>query len=131
MDSDRRVGDRRRTAPDLAAAVALLDEHVTTMTAEAAMLRHEVSQQKVRSTVIGFILGGVILFGAILLTIAAANRATLNRVDLTQDYLVECTTPGPRTPTAEDPSTGHPCFDDGQRRTAEVVERIIEGVRAP
>jgi hypothetical protein len=40
--------------------------------------------------------------------------------------LEECTTPGPRTPTAEDPSTGHKCFDDGQARTSEAIAQIVD-----
>lgn len=40
--------------------------------------------------------------------------------------LEECTTPGPRTPTADDPRTGNKCFDDGQKRTEEAILAIID-----
>jgi hypothetical protein len=40
--------------------------------------------------------------------------------------LEECTTPGPRTPTADDPSTGHKCFDDGQARTGAAIAAIVD-----
>lgn len=38
------------------------------------------------------------------------------------EYIIECTTAGPDPP----PSTGHPCFDDGQKRTAEAVSQIVD-----
>lgn len=41
--------------------------------------------------------------------------------------IVDCTTAGPRTPTADDPTTGHRCYDEGVRRTAEAVGRIVDG----
>lgn len=42
------------------------------------------------------------------------------------EKLEECTTPGPRTPTADDPTTGHKCFDDGQARTGEAITKIVD-----
>lgn len=49
-------------------------------------------------------------------TIIAQNKQLTSQTEqLTNigNYLAECTTPGPKTPTAEDPTTGHPCFDRG------------------
>lgn len=43
--------------------------------------------------------------------------------------IVDCTTAGPRTPTREDPSTGHRCYDEGARRTAEAVGKIVDADR--
>lgn len=48
-----------------------------------------------------------------------------NLVEISET-LQECTTPGPRTPTADDPSTGHKCFDDGQARTGEAIAAIVD-----
>lgn len=44
----------------------------------------------------------------------------------TRDYLVDCTTPGPKTPTPEDPTTGHACYDQGNRRTGEAVQMLAD-----
>lgn len=44
----------------------------------------------------------------------------------TREYLVECTTPGPRPPTRDDPRTGHACYDEGQARTGQAVVKIID-----
>lgn len=41
--------------------------------------------------------------------------------------LSECTTPGPRPPTRDDPRTGHDCWDEGQKRTGAVVGQIVDG----
>lgn len=40
--------------------------------------------------------------------------------------LEECTTPGPREPTPDDPTTGHKCFDDSQERTSQAVADIVD-----
>lgn len=106
-----------------------MDEHVTSMTAEAQMLRYEVREQRKRMSYLAFMVTAVIAFGAVLMIVAVINRSTLAKIDQTQEYLIECTTPGPTTPTPADPRTGHPCFDAAQRRTGEAVEKIIEGVR--
>jgi hypothetical protein len=57
---------------------------------------------------------------------AANDRAALlaqnNAIQVQNDYLLECTTPGPNPP----PNTGHKCFDDGQRRTGEAVAAIVD-----
>lgn len=59
-------------------------------------------------------LGILFVCVGLLLSMASTNRAT-------GDYLRECTTPGPRSPTAEDPSTGHPCYDRQQEQQGRVV----------
>ena len=42
------------------------------------------------------------------------------------DILVDCTTPGPRVPTVDDPRTGHDCYDRGTTRSAEAIGRVID-----
>jgi hypothetical protein len=49
-----------------------------------------------------------------------------DKVEAVADRLEECTTPGPRTPTAEDPTTGNDCFDEGQARTAVAISQIVD-----
>lgn len=66
----------------------------------------------------------VILAGAIPLAIYLLVRvnylAEVNKMN--GEYVVECTTPGPEPP----PVTGHRCFDDAQRRTAEAIAQIVD-----
>lgn len=59
------------------------------------------------------------LLGSLVVTSYVDNRARTDRqlLDITTanrangDLLVDCVTPGPRTPTPDDPTTGHPCWD--------------------
>lgn len=72
---------------------------------------------------VAVVIGLVMLAGVGISAIVQDNRKT-NRL------LVECTTPGPRTPTAADPTTGHACYDEGQRRTGEAVAAILVGINS-
>lgn len=63
------------------------------------------------------VLAALFVCVALLLSTAATNRAT-------GEYLRECTTPGTRTPTLEDPATGNDCYDEQQRRSAVVVGEL-------
>lgn len=116
-------------SPDLLTRLDEVDEHVQTMTAEALMLRHEVAVQKRLGTLLSIAVGVIGLVGVTLVGLALLNRDTLVRVSYTQDYLIECTTPGPTVPTPEDPRTGHPCFDAAQARTGAAVQAIIDALR--
>lgn len=109
----------------------MLDEHVITMTTEAEMLRYEVSRQKERGTRLAYVMGVVIVFGALMLMLMLWNRATLTKVQFTQEYLIECTTPGPRTPTSKDYRTGNACYDRGTERTNAAVETLIDALSPP
>ncbi len=40
--------------------------------------------------------------------------------------LEDCNTPGPRTPTEDDPSTGHECFDENRARTAAAIKTVVD-----
>lgn len=84
------------------------------------------------------------------LVVAGGDDATLNKLDgaieqlkrqaadlqevarqnrRNGEILVDCTTPGPRKPTAEDPSTGHECYDRGTTRSAEAIGQVIDADR--
>lgn len=41
-------------------------------------------------------------------------------------YVKECTTPGTRIPTSDDPSTGHRCYDDGNKRAAQYFQELVD-----
>jgi hypothetical protein len=56
-----------------------------------------------------------VLFGTPLLINSFANRSTANTIK-------NCTTPGPET-HKDHFDTGHKCFDDGQRRIADILTR--------
>lgn len=67
----------------------------------------------------------VVVLGA-LTFVALSNRALVDDLNSQTDLLTECTTEDPN-PHDDDP---HECFDDGQRRQAEVVEGLLEGFSA-
>lgn len=66
-----------------------------------------------------FVFMGVVLLAPDWGLVSVANNNRDNG-----EILVECTTPGPRKPTADDPSTGHECYDRGQARTGEALGSI-------
>lgn len=111
-----------------------LAENVIAMTAEARMLRHEVAKEKrarvATLTVTGVVFLILLVFGGMLVWIGLSNRETVTQVGLTQDYIIECTTPGTRVPTKADPTTGHPCWDAGQQRQGQAIQQIIDGIVA-
>lgn len=75
------------------------------------------SVQRILGTVLLFVL---LLVGAPLLINSFANRDNSNTIK-------NCTTPGDKEPTAEDPfDTGHKCFDDGKRGTADILTKAAE-----
>lgn len=49
-----------------------------------------------------------------------------DEIEAIAQTLEECTTPGPRTPTAEDPTTGHDCYDRGQQSQAKAIAEIVD-----
>lgn len=49
-----------------------------------------------------------------------------NDIEAIAVTLEECTTPGPKTPTAEDPTTGHECFDEGRENQAKAIAQIVD-----
>lgn len=54
------------------------------------------------------------------------NEPQRDEIAAVASKLEECTTPGPHIPTADDPTTGHACFDDAQVRTAAAISQIID-----
>lgn len=40
--------------------------------------------------------------------------------------LLECTTPGPKQPTSTDPTTGHGCYDRGDRRLGYAIQAVVD-----
>jgi hypothetical protein len=50
------------------------------------------------------------------------NHEALTRLGAIQDFLVQCATPGPATPTAKDPA--HVCYDTGSARTGQAIDRL-------
>ncbi len=73
---------------------------------------------------IRFLLWGVII--GVIASLAGVGLAVYNSsINVKNgEYLVECTTPGDRVPTKEDPSTGHKCYDDGGKRGQAFVVAI-------
>lgn len=112
-------GDRR--VPPTAAVLAelqRLDETVAAMTVEAQMLRYELAEERGRVTAVTnairalvVALALVVAIGVGMLALIWGNRQAIRSSERTYDYLVQCTTPGPRTPTPADPRTGHACWD--------------------
>jgi len=72
----------------------------------------------------------------VVLIVAATSLVTLvlliqgaqqrDRILDTNRLLVECTTPGPNTPTPGNPATGNDCYDRGQARVAEAIRQIVD-----
>lgn len=83
--------------------------------------------QKRRDKVMLAILGLLVLVLvslALLFVLRFQGAKTLREVKGNTSYLQECTTPGTKTPTPEDPSTGHPCYDRGSSRTGEAINQL-------
>lgn len=82
----------------------------------AEALERAAHRRRVQNAVIGAVLVLVTAAGASGLFIAAS---ALSEIEATSDYLKECTTPS----TDRD---FHRCYEDGQRRTAEAIETIVD-----
>lgn len=73
-----------------------------------------------------------VTLGAAALVVSLAAVAGIGYVAVQNNRngrtLVECTTPGPTVPTAEEPATGHECYDRGRAQTGEAVVVIVDQV---
>lgn len=56
--------------------------------------------------------------------VLAQVQQVLTEIKTVGAYLVECTTPGQHEPTADDPTSGHPCYDQSTERTADAVKEL-------
>lgn len=74
----------------------------------------------------------ILLVANMLLTAGLLGREILvvgpqrNLIENIAVQLEECTTPGPREPTADDPGTGHECYDDGRSSQAAAIAQIVD-----
>lgn len=82
------------------------------------MLRYELAEERGRvgaiTSVVKALVAALVLVGLVgiaMLTLLWGNRTAIRSSERTYSYLVECTTPGPRKPTPDDPTTGHACWD--------------------
>lgn len=65
-------------------------------------------------------------FAALVLSLLVQVKDVTDQNKETIELLRECTSPGTRAPTKQDPSTGHDCYDRGQRRSAASIAKIID-----
>lgn len=90
-----------------------------------------VIEERLRVRARRFYLLAVVL-GAVALLVSLGTAIGLTFVALDNyrqgQILVECTTPGPTTPTADDPDTGNECYNRSRRQTGEAVVVIVDEV---
>lgn len=100
------------------------NEEVTPRKSDKAAKSVERTQSYIRklATIVAVV---VIVTGFI--TSALVTYLTLSG-DQQRKYLIECTTPGPREPTMNRPTTGHNCFDESQARAGQFVVVIGDDV---
>jgi hypothetical protein len=123
------VADDRPTADQ----VERFDEHLVAFTAEVAMLRFEVAEERdARRTlaIIVSVVGGatVILLFALagIGYIVWQNRTSIRQGAAIQENFVECTTPD--NPAAAKPSLRvHECFDRSVAQQAAAVQQVVDG----
>lgn len=102
-----------------------LSERLRTATAELRKARVELHEERRwRSWMIGVLVGFSAFLAVVLLAPDWGLVSVANENRENGDLLVDCTTPGPRKPTVENPSTGHDCFDRGRATSAGLVEQI-------
>lgn len=77
-----------------------------------------------RGWIVAGVLALVVLLAVSALLVALLLVAGQNREN--GRLLVECTTPGTRVPTPDDPRTGNPCFDRQQSAAAKFLAQIID-----
>lgn len=77
---------------------------------------------RVLATIVGSIL---LIMGGVT---SVSTFVLLTHADGDREYLIQCTTPGPKEPTKEDPSTGHECYDGAQQRVGQAVILIGDDV---
>lgn len=136
--ADAHAGDAHTHPPAADQPVwELVQEDIVSMTSEARMLRFEVAKQK-RRTWIAVALCVALIIPTLLSWLSYARLGdTLEQVrqnttiNLTNGrLLVECTTPGPNQPTAANQfTTGHDCYDQGQARTGVAVKQVVCAIR--
>lgn len=80
-----------------------------------------------RNSVLVFLLSVNLILMSVMVSrevlIVGPQRDDIEEIALT---LEECTTPGPREPTPDDPTTGHDCFDRGRTDQAVAIAQIVD-----
>lgn len=96
-----------------------LDGHLVAQTEEIGNLQKEVRKEQMwRRMIIPVIIFLFLAFGALAIQVSSNFRLI--------DEIRDCTTAGPRTPTKDNPRTGHECYDRGQEQTGRAVGQIVD-----
>lgn len=110
------------------AAVGMLAETIKTLASKEEL--EAVKQQQDRRAhrlIVALAVAALSIAGLAGLTAVGWSVIESNRQNVR--ILNDCTTPGDRVPTNEDPRTGHRCYDDGQARTRAAVAELARIMR--
>lgn len=121
IHADETMKDLIKTSKDIAASTQAVEQ----LTRDSLIADNKRFRR--RNAVLVLLLSAVLLLVGIMVYrdvfIVGPQRDEIEEIALT---LEECTTPGPHTPTAEDPSTGHECYDRSQAGQAKAIAQIVD-----
>lgn len=124
-------GEVRRRQDDALSTLGGLQTALTTLVEELSkrptddQLKEALAYNRKRGLT-GLRIGGFVIILLIVLTgVPLVVNSFANRSN--SQTIKECTTPGEKKPTLQDPlDTGHECFDKGQQRTANILVRAAQ-----